>query len=134
MLALAGQPVPSVSAHGGLLAAAFRARSSAEAITLAPRNVRDDPQRLCEDCCAGGGAQALDQARLPAPRATRQRARASHPSAHRTRPVIGAAGAAGTRSLPPSTRAKACCTRRAVNPADVARPTQICFAISDYGE
>src|SRR6266705_6926785 len=122
MLALAGQPVPSVSAHGGLLAAALRARGSAEAVTLAPRNVRDDPQRLCQNRRAGRTTEALDQARVPVPSAARRCPRAHHAPPHRPRPVTDAARAARARSRPPSTRTKASPPTSAVNPDDDARP------------
>ena len=93
-----------------------------------------DPQRLREDRGARRGAEALDQARVPAPSAARRCAGAHHRPPHRARPVTDAADAARAPSHLPPTRAKASCRRPAVNPADAARLPPIGLATRDYGE
>ena len=65
LLALAGQPVPALPAHGRLLAAACAAARGTEALALARRDLRDHPAHLREDRRARRGAEGQDQARLP---------------------------------------------------------------------
>jgi len=67
VLALAGQPVPAVPAHGCLLAPALGADGGTEEVALSPRDLRDHPQCLRKGRGARRGAEALDQARVPAP-------------------------------------------------------------------
>ena len=117
-----------------LLAAAFPAHGGAEKVALAPRHVRDDPQRLCEDRRAGGRTEALDQARLPAPSAQRRCTGARHPPPRRARPVNGAARAARTRIDNPQRVRKRPAPDPAVDPADAVRPPPIGFTMSAYGE
>jgi hypothetical protein len=90
-------------------------------VAPARRHLRDHPQRLREDRGARRGAEALDQACVPAPSAARRCAGARRRPPHRARPMTGAADAARAPSHQPPTRAKASRRRPAVNPADVAR-------------
>ena len=82
----------------------------------------------------GRGAEALDQAGVPAPPAARRRTDARHPAPHRAGPVTDAADAARAPNLHPQTRAKASCRRPAVNPADAPCLPQTALTTSDYGE
>ena len=73
VLALAGQPVPAVPAHGRLLAPAFGADGGAEEVALARRDVRDHPRVVREDRLPRRGAEEQDQAGVPAPPAACRR-------------------------------------------------------------
>ena len=75
VLALAGQPVPALPAHGRLLAAARAAACGTEALALARRDLRDDPAHLREGRRPRRGVEGQDQARLPGQLPARRHAR-----------------------------------------------------------
>src|SRR6185436_1406065 len=92
-------PVP---AHGRLLAPACAAPGGTEEIALARSDLRHPPQRLREDRGARRGAEALHQARVPAPPPARRRTRARCRPPRHGRLLTDAADAARAPNHPSS--------------------------------
>src|SRR5262245_17676150 len=117
LLALAGQPVPTLLARGRLLAAAFSAAGGTQALTLARRYLRNHPSHLCENRCARRGAEGQDQARLPSQLSSDRNARRHNWRHYHAWPMRGPAGPA--KPLPSTANAFPSVDEPTpVNPAD----------------
>ena len=119
LLALGGQPVPPLPAHGRLLAAACAAAGGTEALALARRHLRDHPAHLREGRRARRGVEGQDQARLPGQLPAGRHARRHDRRDHDAWPMTDAAAAA--EPVPSNANAfQNVLEAAAVNPEDTA--------------